>query len=329
MIELSFGKIGQLIAENQSFGILSHVNPDGDAIGSTLAFAELLRSLGKTVFCRNQDGVPDALSFLPKAEDVIRPTGNQVKVDVLLALDCATQPRLGEAALAEFDAGICINIDHHKTNTLYGDFYYLDSTASSTCQIIYELAADQGFELSEVARDCIYVGIATDTDSFRTRGASTLVHKIASELITCGLDVAKINQCIYENTPFRKVELLREYLNTLELSPCKKIASWYLTMDTKSRLGIRPGDTEDLVNYMTNINSVLIACSFEEQADQSIRVSLRSKSPHLDVSKIAVSMGGGGHAKAAGIIFKETHLQSVKKNILRVVSELVTHFHKD
>jgi phosphoesterase RecJ-like protein len=260
---------------------------------------------------------------LPDSKKIHTPSPSTLEVDVLFALDCAKEPRLGKEALAEISAKVVINIDHHKTNTHYGDFHYIDGSTAATAQIIYELAQDQHYPIPATARDNIYVGIATDTDSFRTRGTSGKVHHIAAELIAQGLDVAKINQQIYENTPFRKVQLLKEYLNTLQLSPSGTIADWCLTQATKESLGILPGDNEDMVNYMTSIDTVKIACSFEERQDQSIRISLRSTSPDLDVSEIASSFGGGGHAKAAGIILENTSIAAAREQILAAVSALI------
>jgi phosphoesterase RecJ-like protein len=323
MNSISLSKIGEFISNNQTFALMSHINPDGDAIGSVIALGTILEAQGKQVYYRNQDGVPESLAFLPDSGKICTPLSSITDVDVLFALDCAKEPRLGKEALAEISAKVVINIDHHKTNTLYGDYHYIDSSSAATAQIIYELAQDQNYPIPASARDNIYVGIATDTDSFRTRGTSGQVHNIAAELIAQGLDVAAINQQIYENTPFRKVQLLKEYLNTLQITPCGNIADWSLTQETKERLGIQPGDNEDMVNYMTSIDTVKIACSFEEQKDQSIRISLRSKSADLDVSSIASNFGGGGHSKAAGIILENTPISVARKQILAAVSSFI------
>jgi phosphoesterase RecJ-like protein len=323
MSSISLSKIGEFISNNQTFALMSHINPDGDAIGSVVALGSILEAQGKQVYYRNQDGVPESLAFLPDSDKISTPSSSTIDVDVLFALDSAKEPRLGEDALAEFAAKVVINIDHHKTNTRYGDYHYIDSSTAATAQIIYELAQDQNYPIPASARDNIYVGIATDTDSFRTRGTSGQVHHIAAELIAQGLDVAKINQQIYENTPFRKVQLLKEYLNTLQITPCGCIADWSLTQETKERLGILPGDNEDMVNYMTSIDTVKIACSFEEQKDQSIRISLRSKSPELDVSAIASNFGGGGHSKAAGIILENISIANARAQILAALSTLI------
>ena len=324
MKELSFSKIGDIISSNESFALLSHINPDGDAIGSVIALGDILEALGKTVYYRNQDGVPESLAFLPNSSKVTRPKTTLTEVDVLIALDCAKEPRLGKEALAEFSAKLMINIDHHKTNTLYGDSHYIDSNTAATAQIIYQLAVDQGYTIPASARDNIYVGISTDTDSFRTRGTSGTIHQIAADLIEQGLDVAKINELTYENTPFRKVQLLKEYLNTMELSSCQKIANWHLTNETKETLGILPGDNEDMVNYMNSIDTVQVACSFEEQSDTSIRISIRSKSPDIDARAIASSFGGGGHAKAAGIILENYSISKAKSEILNCLSDKIS-----
>lgn len=261
---------------------------------------------------------------MPSSDKVQKPQSEVTEVDVLFALDCAKEPRLGADAPAEFKAKVMINIDHHKTNTQYGDFHYIDSSAASTTQIIYELAKSAEYEIPDAARDNIYVGISTDTDSFKARATSGKVHEVAADLIGMGLDVAKINELTYDTSPLRKVKLLKEYLNTMQLSACEKIADWQLTAATKEKLGIKPGDNEDMVNYMTCIDTVLIACSFEEQTTSEIRVSLRSKSTELDVSLIASKFDGGGHAKAAGIIFENSSISEVREKIISEITTLIS-----
>lgn len=320
----TFEKIGEIIETNKSFLLISHVNPDGDAIGSILALGHVLESLGKTVFYRNEDGVPSSLAFLPHAQAVQQPSDEVLDVDVVFALDCATQPRLGEKVLHQASgANIMINMDHHKTNTRYGDFNYIDSSSPATGQIIYNLCKTLGYEITDVARDNIYVAVSTDTGSFRYRGTTSETYEMAADLVEKGLNVAKVNEETYEKSPLRQVKLLGEYLSRLSVSPDGKIADWFLPQIVKDDLKLLPDDSEDMINHIRAIEGVQIACSFEDIPNNMVRISLRSKSDDYDVSAVAQQFGGGGHARAAGIKL-EGPLEDARERVLAAVTELVS-----
>lgn len=316
-------KIGEIINENESFLVISHVNPDGDAIGSTLALGSVLESIGKTVYYRNEDGVPSSLEFLPSADSVEHPNDDVLDVDVVVALDCATQPRLGDKVLQQASAAsLMLNIDHHKTNTRYGDFCYIDSSSPATGQILYNLFKQLDLPITEVARDNIYVAVSTDTGSFRYRGTTEETYNMAADLVSMGVDVSSINEETYEKSPLRRVQLLGELLSTLEIESEGKVAHWSLSQEVKDNLNLLPDDSEDMINHIRAIEGVLVACSFEDVPDGIVRVSLRSKSDDIDVSEIATEFKGGGHARAAGIKFEGTIPQAREAIIAAVVSKL-------
>lgn len=322
----SFEKIGEIIAKNDSFLMISHVSPDGDAIGSILALGHVLESMGKRVCYRNEDGVPSSLEFLPHSTVVEQPGDEVLELDVVFALDCATQPRLGEKVLHQASgAKLMVNIDHHKTNTRYGDFNLIDDSSPATGQIIYDLCQQLGYTITDVARDNIYVATSTDTGSFRYRGTTEHTYQMAADLVSKGLDVAKLNEATYEKSPLRKVKLLGEMLSTLKVSEDGRVADWSLHQSVKNELKLLPDDTEDMINHIRAIEGVLVACSFEDLPSGQVRISLRSKSDDLDVSAIAQSFGGGGHARAAGIRLdgplaeaREKVIDAVKQSIEKV-----------
>ncbi len=319
----SFEKIGEIIAENDSFLMISHVSPDGDAIGSILALGHVLESMGKRVHYRNEDGVPSSLEFLPHAEVVEQPSEEPLDVDVVFALDCATQPRLGEKVLHQASsAKLMVNIDHHKTNTRYGDFYFIDDSSPATGQIIYNLCQTLDYKITDIARDNIYVATSTDTGSFRYRGTTEHTYKMAADLVSKGLDVAKLNEDTYEKSPLRKVKLLGEMLSTLNVSDDGRVADWCLSQSVKDELKLLPDDTEDMINTIRAIEGVLVACSFEDLPSGQVRISLRSKSDDLDVSAVAQNFGGGGHARAAGIRL-DGPLADAREKVISAVNELI------
>lgn len=321
--QTTFEEIAKVIEQNQSFLVISHMNPDGDAIGSTIALGSVLEKLGKTVYMRNQDGVPRSLEFLPGCEAVKTPESEPLEVDVVFALDCATQPRLGDGSLAlGAKAKLTVVIDHHKTNTCYGDLNYIDAGSPATGQILYQLFQSQGYEITDVARDNIYVAVSTDTGSFRYRGTTSATYQMAADLVDRGLDISDINEATYERSPLRRVQLLGELLNTLTVSPCGRIADWRLLQDVKDKLELLPDDSEEMINHIRAIEGVVIAISFEDVPGDNVRVSLRSKSDDYDVSEIAQVFGGGGHARAAGIRM-EAPISEAREKLLAEVNKVI------
>lgn len=306
MEEYSFKKaieaIGQLIAGNQRFVIMSHVRPDGDAIGSQIALGFSLMAMGKEVFMMNEDGVPESLAFLKGSELVTKPPAEPLDVDVAIALDTATKPRLGDGALhAASKAKFWLNIDHHISNPEYGDLNFIDSSKPATGQIIYELIKALGYPLPEETRDSIYVAVSTDTGSFQYGSTTAETYELGADLIRRGLDVGAINAATYDNHPYRRLELMRALLNTLAISDDGRLAHWELLDETRVKFALQPDDSEGLIDMIRAVKGVIVAVFFEELPDGKIRVSMRSKDKGLNVCDVAAVFGGGGHALAAGI----------------------------
>jgi phosphoesterase RecJ-like protein len=300
----SFSEITAALRDHQSFAVLSHVRPDGDAIGSQLAMGFMLEAMGKKVVYLNEDGLPDNLTFLPGSERIEQPDG-PVEIDVALALDTATKPRLGERVLeAVGGAGLWINIDHHISNPGYGDLNHIDGGSPATCEIIYDLIVDQDLPFPDETRDSIYVGVSTDTGSFQYPSTTARTYDMAADLVRRGLDVGRINSQTYDNYPYRRLQLMRALLNTLERSADGRLADWQLTMSTRRELEVLPEDSEGLIDTIRAIRGVIAACFFEELEDGRVRVSMRSKDRRIDVCQVAMKFGGGGHALAAGIRMK-------------------------
>jgi bifunctional oligoribonuclease and PAP phosphatase NrnA len=315
----SFQQIGEALRNHQSFVLISHVRPDGDAIGSQLALGYSLMAAGKTVYLINEDGLPDNLAFMAGSEKIELPPAEPLDVEVAIALDTATKPRLGDAALhAASKAKIWLNIDHHKSNPAYGDLNLIDSTSPATGQILYQLITALELPLPAETRDAIYVAVSTDTGSFQYPSTTAKTYELAADLINRGLDVGTINSQTYDNHPYRRVELMRALLNTLELSPDGLVASWELRDQTRLDLALLPEDSEGLIDIIRAIRGVQLAVFFEELVGGKIRVSMRSKDKQLDVCLIAQEFGGGGHALAAGIRMKGP-LEEAKQLVLDAI----------
>lgn len=298
----SFTQIGEVLRDHQSFVLISHVRPDGDAIGSQLALGYALMAAGKSVRLINEDGLPDNLAFMAGSEQIELPPAEPLDVEVAIALDTATKPRLGERALhAASKAKIWLNIDHHVSNPRYGDLNLIDATSPATGQILYQLITALELPMPAETRDAIYVAVSTDTGSFQYPSTTAKTYEMAADLIHRGLDVGTINSKTYDNFPYRRVELMRALLNTLELSDDGVVANWTLDDQTRIDLALMPEDSEGLIDIIRAIRGVQLAVFFEELHDGKIRVSMRSKDRRLNVCEIATEFGGGGHALAAGI----------------------------
>lgn len=317
-------QIGEVIKNHTSFLLLSHVRPDGDAIGSQLALGFSLKALGKTVRMVNEDGLPENLAFLPGSEHIETPPAGPLEVEVVIALDTATKPRLGDAALhAASGAKLWLNIDHHVSNPKYGDLNLIDATSPATGQILYNIITGLGLPVPAETRDAIYVAVSTDTGSFQYPSTTAKTYEMAADLIRRGLDVGALNSATYDDHPYRRVELMRALLNTLVRSDDGVVACWELPYQTQLDLKLRPEDSEGLIDVIRAIRGVKLALFFEELPDGKIRVSMRSKDRQLDVCKIALQFGGGGHALAAGIRMKGP-MAEAKESVLAAIHTRIT-----
>ena len=318
----TFAEIGRALRDHQRFAVLSHVRPDGDALGSQLALALSLQELGKTVRVWNEDGMLEKYSFLPHAELLTKPPSAKEDVDLVVTLDTAVQTRLGTALDAVGSAKMMINIDHHPSNPAYGDLVFVDPTSPATGQILFELIADQKLPLTKEIAENLYVAISTDTGSFQYPNTTARTFEIAAELIRIGVDVGRVSQLLYENYPRRRIELLRELLGTMRFEGKGRVASFSLSLEMAKRLGVLPEDNEGLIDHLRAIQGVIVAVFFEELPDGKVRVSMRSKSEKADVCAICMKFGGGGHTLAAGARVRGT-LAEVEQKVLEAICEVV------
>ena len=319
----TFSEIGEVLRNHKSFVLMSHVRPDGDAIGSQIALGFSLMAMGKTVWMINEDGLPETMAFLAGSDKVTLPPAEPLDVEVAIALDTATKPRLGDAALrAASRAKLWLNIDHHISNPLYGDVNLIDSSSPATGEILYDLITALGMPLPAETRDAIYVAVSTDTGSFQYPSTTVKTYELAADLMRRGLDVGTINSETYDNQPYRRLELMRALLNTLERCADGWVAHWELRDQTRIDLALMPEDSEGLIDFIRAIRGVRLAVFFEELPDGKVRVSMRSKDKRLDVCQIATRFGGGGHPLAAGIRMKGP-LEEAKALVLSAIREKV------
>lgn len=296
----TFAEIAAAIRAHESFVVISHVRPDGDALGCQIAMGLMLQQLGKKVKVWNEEGLLEKFSFLPGGELVALPPNEPEDFDVVLALDTATRQRLGTPLNSLGKTKLWINIDHHPSNPRYGDLVHIDPIAPATGQILFELLQTQNLPLDERIAENLFAAISTDTGSFQYPNTTDRTFEIAAEILRCGIDVGRLSQQIYESYPRRRIELLRALLDRMRFDADGKVASFSLPLATANELGVIPEDNEGLIDHLRAIQGVIIAIFFEELEDGKVRVSMRSKDERADVCAICMSFKGGGHKLAAG-----------------------------
>jgi phosphoesterase RecJ-like protein len=322
-MKASFDEIAAAINQADRIAILSHVRPDCDAIGSQLALALSLQQLGKKVSAWNEDGLPESYRFLEKSDLIHRPPSEPQEFDLAIALDTASQQRLGTALLAIRRANQWINIDHHASNPGYGDLVYIDTVAPATGQIVYEFLRSENIPLTQAAAGALYAAISTDTGSFRYSNITARTFEIAAELIRNGVDAAAIANKLYESYPKRRVQVLGQILAQAVFDADDQVVSMALTNETKQRLEIQPDDIDGLIDYIRSVDTVVVALFFEELPEGRIRLSMRSKDDRVDVNKICSEFGGGGHPRAAGARIRGS-IEEVRSKVLKRVFHEIT-----
>lgn len=318
MTRSSFADIARTLEGANSILVASHARPDGDALGSTIAFALWLRSLGKSVTAWNEDGVLQKFQYLPGHELVTRPAPTPRAFDAVVALDTAVKNRLGSVLDAISSAKVFLNIDHHVSNQGFGDLNYIDPSTPATGQILFEFFRDLGVAITPAMAANLYAAISTDTGSFQYAGTGVRTFAAASALVEAGVDVPTLSQAMYDTHPRRRLDLLRHALNDARFTCDGHLASFTLPLATVDQLGVLPEDNEGLIDHLRAVEGVVVAVFFEELPEGRVRVSARSKDPRVDVCQICSQFGGGGHPLAAGARIKGS-LTEVETQFLEVV----------
>jgi phosphoesterase RecJ-like protein len=309
-------EIIRLIKENKKFLILSHVNPEGDAIGSSIGLAIGLNKLGKHVYIFNKSPLPEILNFLPRAGLISNKIPSTV-FDVLCLVDCNSIERVG---MRGFKAKNTLIIDHHipSSNPLCNNLnssrliQFIDENASATGELVYKLLNSLSVRIDREIATNLYTAIYTDTGGFRYSNTNPESLIISSRLIEAGADPWEVTKEVYESMPLKRLKLLNLALETLEK---KGAVAWMVInkrMFRKTKTSVQ--DTENFVDFPRKIRGVGAAVLFREEGKNVYKLSLRSKGG-IDVEKIARDFGGGGHHNAAGCILSGS-LPEIKKKVL-------------
>ena len=310
----SLAETGDMLKAAQKLVIVSHVSPDGDTLGSSLALMHALRMLGKDVIMNVDDDISTVYSFLPGIAEYRRFAPEEsLDADLLVIIDASSADRAGNA-MDVVKSPAVLNIDHHKTNTRFADYLYLDSDAAATAEIIYSLLLEMGIKLTRDIATCIYEGIYTDTGSFKYSNTTSNTLKTAADLLNYGVNPSLISDNM-ELKSRSQVEMLRKVLETLTFLKDGKIAYIEIPLE----LYDHNVETDTFISYPRYVEGVEIALLFKQVEANLTRVSFRSK--EIDVAKVALSFGGGGHKKASGCSIYAP-LKEAEKVILEAVGEL-------
>lgn len=285
---------------NKRFLIVSHQNLEGDAVGSMLALANLLRRIGKEVIMLSPEPTPEAYMFLPDAKGIrCRPGLKKPSYDVACIVDCTGLDRIGFVRKVIYMTKPIINIDHHVSNDNFGTINWVEPKLSCTGEQIYYLFKAMHVPIDRNAALYMYMAILTDTGSFRYSNTTAQTHLIAAELLDKGLDPTHIYRKIYEESHRSHFDLLSSVLSTLSVSRDGRIAWVRITADMIKKHKTVMRGTEDFVNFPRSIRGVKIALAFRQRGRDTVKVGFRSND-YVDVCKLAKMFGGGGHPAASG-----------------------------
>jgi len=304
-----YKKIWDKIKESDNIVLISHVNPDGDALGSSLSMYNILKKMNKNVTIFNATDLPLYLDFLPNFNKVKKTLPK--KIDLMISFDCGSFDRLGIDRRDYF----LINLDHHISNTNYGDLNLIEANAASTSQVVFNILEANNVEIDKDSATCIYTALVTDTGNFQYESVNAEVFRVASELVKAGANPDFISKMLYQRDRLSRLRFLAKALDTLELYLEGQVAIVEVTRELMEMTGAIKDDTDGIVNMIRAINSVEVALLLREEEDGSIKISLRSKN-YVDVSKIAVKYGGGGHIRASGATIKDKTFSEIKEMIL-------------
>ena len=313
--------IAREFKNNERFLVATHVNPDGDAIGSLGALALVLEGMGKQVVAYCQDEVPEFLRFLPYADRIVSEISGLDRFEVAVVLDCGALDRIGNAAEVLQHVGQIIHIDHHSSSGDFGQLNLVRPEYSSTAEILYEIFQAIPVSLTPEVAENIYTAILTDTGSFRFANTTARTLAIAAEMVSLGVVPEKVAGEIYDSMSPERIELLARSLDTLTLRSNGRVAAMHVSQRMLEETGTSLIDTDGFVNYPRAISSAEIAIFFREMAADEVNVSLRSRGG-LDVAEFARIHGGGGHHNAAAFRLGGS-LSEVVEKVLAEAGEFI------
>ena len=295
--------------------LVTHVGPDGDAMGSLLGLGSLLRARGKEVTLACEDPVPESYRFLPGSDQVVQEASGSY--DLVIGLDCSDRQRMGDVVSENLAALPLVNIDHHVTNGRFGTINWVDASAVATTQMVLTLAEELGWPVTRQVAICLLNGLVTDTRSFRTSNVDMAAMRAVLRLIEAGASLPEIARQALEQRPLASVRLWADAVDRLRLED--GILWTSVTLAMRQRWGMDENDFSGLANSLSGIREARAVVVFTERDNGLIDVSMRA-APGLNVAQAAVRLGGGGHPQAAGCTL-EGDLPQVQERVLAEVGQ--------
>lgn len=308
--------------------LTTHIRPDGDAIGSLIGLCRILDNLDKQVTMACADVIPAVYRFLPDVRRIRNTIVNPGVFDTGIFLDCGDASRAGDLAQTVFGCPVVINIDHHITNSDFGHYRLVDPAACATAEIIYRLREFLEVPLDRWTATALYIGILTDTGSFRFSNTNRAAFSICETLVACGVEPYEVAQHLYGTYSLGRLRLLNMAIDSIEISENGRLSMMTLTRDMMNETGAQPEDLDGMIHYAKRIEHVKVAVLIRELKNGStdpnsphgFHVSLRSDGA-VDVGEIASMFGGGGHNEAAGFNIQTT-LDELKMGLLNLAEKI-------
>lgn len=309
-----------LIMSKNRFLIATHVNPDGDAIGSSLALGEILRNMGKDVVCYCETPVSDRYLFMPGAYQFTAELADPEQREVFVVIDCSDLDRAGKVLKKSRMPEAMINIDHHRNNQISGGVHLVDENACASAELVYRLIGELRQPITRSAALNLYTAILTDTGSFRFSNTNQAAFRISEEMVGLGVIPQVVARKVYGTYSAARLKLLSHVLDTLEISPNKMFATVSVTLATMARTGTIRDDINGFVDYPRFITGIEFSALVQEISEGRFHVSLRSAG-NVNVAKIAEEFGGGGHFNASG--FEAAgDIDSIKSRLTRIADSV-------
>ncbi|MBQ3181837.1 MAG: bifunctional oligoribonuclease/PAP phosphatase NrnA [Clostridia bacterium] len=313
-------KIAKILKRAQTIAIFSHLNPDGDALGSAFAMKYVLESIGKCATVYLEKSMPEKFNFLGNDYE-IADENTKIFADLALVLDCGEYSRLGKCENGCRKISDVVCVDHHKTGGDFGKFYYNEPDAAATAQVVYKLANLLTKNIPKLAYEAIYTGMSTDTGHFKFSNVSPETFFVAAKILNAGINHRKITTIIYDTQKREKLVFLGEAAKRVKFYQDGKIALLECYGDFLEEFGLTYDDIDELPNIPLNLEGVEVAVLVKDRDQDSRRVSFRTKDV-IDVSEIAQKFGGGGHKSAAACVISGDIEEEITKIIDAIAKKL-------
>ena len=316
-IEIEFRKAIELIGESKNIYIVSHVNPDGDAIGSSFAMYYVVKNMGK-----------DVNVIMPKCADKFNFLGDvlgskdyvkETEYDLLICVDASDLERLAISPEDYYKAKNILVIDHHIKRVIEADVKVLDDNAPATCEIIYDMLKNQNIDIDKDIAKYLYLGLLTDTGSFNYQRTTSKTYRAAAEMLDKGIDFATICKKVNDTMKVNKLKLIGLAVNKMEKYLSGKVYYTQIEWKEINELGVTEEEASDgITNYFRMIDGVEVAIYVRGLPDGTYKISMRSNGD-IDISKIAMFFNGGGHIRAAG--FNVENIEEIKEELIKLIGD--------